>query len=51
MLVFAKSVITLSISYRKVNLYLSLTNLDLLNLDESNIRNYFLLLPELRKDG
>ena len=48
---FAKAVITLSMNYHKVDLDLSLTDLDLLNLNKSNIMNYLLLLPELCKDG
>ena len=48
---FTKVVITLSINCHKVDLDLSLTDLDLLNLDESNIGNHLPLLPELYKDG
>ena len=48
---FSKIVIILSMNYHKVDLDLSLTDLDLLNLNESNIMNYLLLLPELCKDG
>ena len=44
---FAKAVITLLMKYNKVYLDLSLTDLYLLNLDESNIRNYFPMLLEL----
>ena len=51
MFMFAKVVITLSIDYYRVDLDLSLTDLDLLNLDGSNISNYLLLLPELCIDG
>ena len=38
-------------NYHKVDLDLSLTDLDLLNLYTSNTRNYPLLLPEWYKDG
>ena len=48
---FSNIVITLSMNYHKVDLDLSLTDLDLLNLNESNISDCLLLLPELCKDG
>ena len=48
---FTKAVITSSMNYHKVDLDLSLTDLDLLNLYTSNTRNYLLLLPEWYKDG
>ena len=51
MLGFVNVVITLSMNYHKVDLDLSLTDLGLLNLGESNISNYVLLLPELCEDG
>ena len=38
-------------NYHGVNYNLSLTDFDLLNVDESNIYNYLRLLPELGKEG
>ena len=46
-----KTVLSLSMNYHRVNLDLSLTDLDLIPFHEDNIINYLLLLPELGKDG